>query len=49
MFQVLNTITEDILGHKGSFRNPVDQVELIKQRFESGGEQHTSGDESKQK
>ncbi|XP_070174874.1 origin recognition complex subunit 2-like isoform X2 [Littorina saxatilis] len=33
--QILTSITEDIVGHQGSFRSPLDQVEFIKQHFEN--------------
>ncbi|XP_076437157.1 origin recognition complex subunit 2-like isoform X2 [Babylonia areolata] len=33
--QVLGSITEDILGHQGTFRSPLDHVEFIRQRFET--------------
>ena len=36
-FQILNSITEDILGHAGSFKNPLDQYEFIKKEFEKSG------------
>lgn len=35
--QILNSITEDLLDHKGSFKNPVDQCEFIRKHFECGG------------
>ncbi|WAR06029.1 ORC2-like protein [Mya arenaria] len=31
---ILNSITEDILDHSGSFKSPLDQVEFIKTEFE---------------
>ena len=36
--QILTSITEDILGHEGSFRSPLDQVAFIKESFENQGE-----------
>lgn len=36
--QILNNITEDILGHTGSFKGPLDQCEFIKESFENSGE-----------
>ena len=36
--QILTSITEDILGHEGSFRSPLDQVAFIKESFENRGE-----------
>ena len=36
--QILTSITEDILGHEGSFRSPLDQVAFIRESFENRGE-----------
>ncbi|CAH1773104.1 unnamed protein product, partial [Owenia fusiformis] len=33
---ILNSITEDILDHRGNFRSPMDQYEFIKDHFETG-------------
>ncbi|XP_052805589.1 origin recognition complex subunit 2-like [Mya arenaria] len=35
---ILNSITEDILDHSGSFKSPLDQVEFIKTEFEKSGD-----------
>ncbi|XP_060556304.1 origin recognition complex subunit 2-like [Ruditapes philippinarum] len=35
---ILNSITEDIFGHNGSFKNPLDQCEFIKKEFEKSGQ-----------
>ena len=37
VLQILNTITEDVIEHKGNFRTFIDQVEFIKQHYECGG------------
>ena len=37
LFQILNNITEDILGHTGSFKGPLDQCDFIRDTFESSG------------
>ncbi|XP_077993818.1 origin recognition complex subunit 2-like [Glandiceps talaboti] len=34
--QILNSITEDALEHRGSFRSPIEQCEFIKKRLEVG-------------
>jgi len=36
---ILNAITEDVIGHAGNFRSPLDQVEYIKQHFQEGERQ----------
>ncbi|XP_052252829.1 origin recognition complex subunit 2-like isoform X2 [Dreissena polymorpha] len=35
---ILNSITEEILDHNGSFKSPLDQVEFIKQQFDKSGD-----------
>ncbi|XP_045207430.2 origin recognition complex subunit 2-like [Mercenaria mercenaria] len=35
---ILNSITEEILEHTGSFKSPLDQYEFIKNKFEKSGE-----------
>ena len=37
VFQILNCITEDILDHIGSFKNPLDQCDYIKNEIETAG------------
>ncbi|XP_064606840.1 origin recognition complex subunit 2-like isoform X2 [Liolophura sinensis] len=37
MKQILNSITEDILDHSANFRNPLDQIDFIKQHYTSEG------------
>ena len=37
VFQILNCITEDIFDHIGSFKNPLDQCDYIKNEIEIAG------------
>jgi len=37
LFQILNSITEDLLDHTGSYKGPIDQVEFIKTELENSG------------
>lgn len=36
LFQILNSITEEVLEHIGTFRSPLDQLEFIIKRFKEG-------------
>lgn len=36
LFQILNSITEEVLDHIGTFRSPLDQLEFITKRFKEG-------------
>lgn len=36
LFQILNSITEEVLDHIGTFRSPLDQLEFIIKRFKEG-------------
>lgn len=36
LFQILNSITEEVLDHIGTFRSPPDQLEFIAKRFKEG-------------
>ena len=37
ILQILNSITEDLLDHLGSFKNPLDQCDYIKNEIENSG------------
>jgi len=36
LFQILNSITEEVLDHIGTFRSPLDQLEFIIKMFKEG-------------
>ena len=36
-FQILNSVTEELLDHIGSFKNPLDQCDYIKNEIEKLG------------
>lgn len=36
LFQILSSITEEVLDHIGTFRSPLDQLEFITKRFKEG-------------